>query len=94
MERKYPCCLCPANNSNFKEDVCPECDFIKKYTDERGWLYFVRSGIGDDTYKAFYKKPNSNKQRGCPMVEWQTTFMQAQIDLDQLAKKKNWQIVS
>jgi len=90
MAREYPCCLCPANYSNFTQDFCPNCDFVKKYLDERGWIYFVRSGIGQATFKAFYKKPNSNRERGCSMVNWQSNFMQAQIELNQLAAKKRW----
>lgn len=91
--REFPCCLCPAAYSDFQKNVCSDCDFVKKFTDERGWIYFVRKGIGDTVYKAFYKKPDSNKEKGCIMVKWQPSFTHAQIDLNVLAKKKNWKEV-
>lgn len=94
MGEKFPCCSYPVKKSNFYKDACPGCDFIKKYMDERGWVFFVRSGIGENCYKAFYRKPGSKKEKGCSMVAWQPTFTAAQIDLDQLAKKKNWQEVN
>lgn len=89
MAKKYPCCLCPAVYKNFKTDVCDDCDFVKKYEDSRGYIFFVRQGIGN-VFKTFYKKPNERKERGCRMVDWQTSFVQAQIDLNALAEKKNW----
>lgn len=91
-DRTYPCCLCPAAYSDFqkKEDVCFPCGFIKTFNDDRGWEYFVRGGIGENSYKAFYRKPNSRRERGCTMVPWRKSFNEAQVDLNLLGKKKDW----
>lgn len=83
--------LCPAYYLDFKEKVCANCDFINEFVDERGWIYFVRSGIGENAYKTFYKKPDG-KVKGCSMVEWKETFCEAQMELNNLAKKKKWRI--
>lgn len=62
---KYRCCMCPNINEN--KNICPgvkcspysepsECRFVKIYIDDRGWMYFVRSGLGQNNYKGFYVK--------------------------------------
>ena len=63
---------------------------LTKYVDKRGWIYFVRSGIGRNNFKTFYKKPDRMGEHGCSSVEWRNTEQQAQEDLDALAKKKGW----
>ena len=63
------CCMCP----NVQRDVfiCPGiantphpedslCRFVKTYQDERGWRYFVHSGIGGEEFKTFYLKPGKS----------------------------------
>ncbi|QNB48178.1 hypothetical protein BR63_19035 [Thermanaerosceptrum fracticalcis] len=92
MTREHPCCLCPALESDFKNNVCADCGFIKKYTDERGWIYFVRGGIGG-VHKTFYRKPGNNKEKACSIFPWHQTFVQAQIDLNKTAKARGWQVV-
>lgn len=65
----------------------------KKYIDNRGWKYQVMSGIGPDTYKARYQKPEkhgSNGWKGVAAVPWRKTAEEAQADLDRLAKEKGW----
>jgi len=89
-DRTYPCCMCPATYSDFNEDVCDPCGFIKTFNDDRGWTFFVRGGIGENSYKAFYWKPDSRRTKGCTMVPWRKSFAEAQIDLNLLGKKKGW----
>lgn len=69
---------------------------IKQYIDDRGWTYFVRAGIGGNTFKTFYKKDSSkpagmseHAYRGTP---WRKTEEQARADLDALAQKKSWRM--
>lgn len=101
---KMRCCMCP----NIDEDirVCPgvkytphpepsECRFVKVYIDNRGWIYFVRSGIGPDRFKGFYTKSIEDyksgiHQHGMRAVQWQNTFDKAQSDLNIYAEKKGW----
>lgn len=93
---EFRCCLCPQINSD--RQICPApdgdkpCRFVKQYTDERGWTYFVRSGIGGETFKTFYLKPGKlyggHGWRGAP---WRHTFDAAQADLNKIAKQRNWQ---
>ena len=33
---------------------------MKVYKDERGWQYAVRPGLGNDIFKAFYRKPGKS----------------------------------
>lgn len=66
---------------------------MKKYIDDRGWKYQVMSGLGPNTYKARYQKPDKCGTNGWHCVKnlpWQNTPEAAQADLDQLAAKKGW----
>lgn len=67
----------------------------KKYIDSRGWKYQVMSGLGQDTFKARYQRPEKHGDvgwKGLAGVPWRKTFEEAQADLDQLAEKKGWQV--
>lgn len=101
MIRKQPCCMCPARTVDFKEHVCdgtqvfmgenvPKCTFVVTFVDERGWEYFVRGGIGQKTFKAFYRKPGGSKEKGYSRVKWRESFSVAQIDLNAVALSKDW----
>lgn len=92
--RDFRCCMCPAG---FGETVPAEehpdgkqCNFILRFMDSRGWIYFVRSGIGGDTFKTFYRKPNKPGDHGCHNLPWRGTFDGAQADLNRLAQEKGW----
>ncbi len=91
--REFPCCLCPAESENFQKDVCKDCGFVSIYKDVRGWVYFVRAGMGLKNFKTFYVKPNNKKQKGCTIFEWKDTFSEAQIELNKVAKERNWKLI-
>jgi hypothetical protein len=96
--------MCP--NINLQKTVCPgvkhtphlepsDCRYVKAYIDDRGWIYFVRSEIGSDRFKGFYTKNkddyiNRRRQHGIVLLEWRGSFDEAQSDLNQYAKKKEW----
>ena len=66
---------------------------MKKYIDARGWKYQVMSGLGQNTYKARYQKPDKHVTDGWHCVKtlpWQSTPEAAQADLDRLAEKNRW----
>lgn len=100
---KFRCCMCP--NIELHKTICPAlyhkkeetpCRFIKIYTDCRGWIYFVRSGIGESNYKGFYAKneedyKSEHRQHGMRAMEWRKSFDEAQKDLNIYAEKKGWQ---
>jgi len=59
------------------------------YIDQRGWQYRVMEGLGDNTYKARYHKPE-NHTDGWHCVRtlpWRDNIEDAQRDLDAYAKK-------
>lgn len=101
---RFRCCMCP--NINKDREVCPgikgtphpepsECRFVKVYTDDRGWIYSVRSGIGQDCFKGFYSRNekdyvSSLRQHGMRALQWKKTFDQAQAELNKYAEKKRW----
>ncbi len=103
--KKYRCCMCP--NINIKNKICPgikytlhpepsECRFVKTYIDNRGWIYFVRSGLGDNNYKGFYAKNIEDykagyRQHGMRALKWSKNFDEAQGDLNSYAEKKGWE---
>ena len=65
----------------------------KKYIDSRGWKYKVMGGLGDNTFKARYQRPEKHGDvgwKGLASVPWQNTREEAQADLDRLAEKKGW----
>lgn len=96
------CCMCPNIQKNLP--TCPgipgtphpspsPCRFVKAYIDERGWKYKVMSGIGENTFKARYQKPDkqgSTGWKGLAAVPWRKSFDEAQADLNAHAKKKGW----
>ena len=100
---KYRCCMCP--NIEKQKDICPAlynkreetpCRFVKTYLDSRGWIYFVRPGIGKNNYKGFYAKSiedykAGHRQHGMRALEWRKTFDEAQEDLNAYAKEKSWE---
>lgn len=65
---------------------------MKQYQDSRGWMYFVRGGLGENQFKAFYRKPDKypHAYRNTP---WRETADQAQEDLDKLATVKGWKAI-
>jgi len=97
------CCMCPQKDNS--SQICPgipstlhseptPCRFVKQYRDGRGWLYFVRGGIGGEEYKTFYVSPKSHRSgNGWRCVPWRTTFDEAQADLNRQAKRRGWQEV-
>lgn len=98
----FRCCMCPNINETTK--VCPgipdtphpntsQCRFVKCYVDDRGWKYKVMSGIGDNSFKARYQKPDKVGDygwKGLAAVPWRSAFDEAQTDLNKLAEKKGW----
>ena len=96
------CCLCP--NAQNNSQLCPgipetphpeesKCRFVRKYIDRRGWKYKVMSGIGENTFKARYQKPEKNGEtgwKGLACVPWRSTFDEAQADLNRVAQEKGW----
>ena len=70
----------------------------KVYRDNRGWIFFVRSGLGENTFKAFYAKNVEDYQRNirCHAVkslEWQSSENLAQVDLDRYATNKKMEVL-
>lgn len=92
--REYPCCMCPAEKIAFVEGRCDNCNFAVTFEDKRGYRYFVRKGIADTGFKTFYTVPGKAKQRSCQTIkEWRDTFVEAQMDLNKVAKERCWTVV-
>lgn len=93
----FRCCLCPQANSDSR--ICPApggdkpCKFVKRYVDDRGWEYFVRPGIGGNTFKTFYLQPGKASAHGWRPVPWRYNFDAAQADLNREAEKRGWEEV-
>lgn len=88
----YRCCMCP-NIKTPHDMLCAcgrPCRFVKAYKDRRGWIYAVLPGIGENTFKARYKKPGGDTWKGVAKLSWRDSFDQAQSDLNGLAKKEGW----
>lgn len=63
------------------------------YIDERGWKYKVMGGIGRNSFKARYQKPEKHGDtgwKGVAALPWRETAEEAQVDLDEYARKKSW----
>lgn len=96
---QFRCCMCPNKQRGLL--ICPAipgilhpeespCRFVKIYQDDRGWKYFVRTGIGENNYKTFYQKPGKKSPHGYTRLTWRETFDEAQSDLNLLAESKGW----
>lgn len=88
------------NENNSQYDPSPRIEVSEKkvYRDNRGWVFFVRSGLGENTFKAFYAKNVEDYQRNirCHAVkslEWQSTENLAQVDLDKYAANKKMEVL-
>ena len=82
------------------DDPTPAVEVLDKkvYRDNRGWVFFVRSGLGENTFKAFYAKNVEDFQRNirCHAVkslEWRGTENLAQVDLDKYAANKKMEVL-
>ena len=66
--------------------VCP----ARRYVDAQGNLYFVRGGLGG-VFKGFRRyadpKPGQRRESGIRSLPYVADFCQAQLDLDQYARK-------
>ncbi len=65
----------------------------KKYIDNRGWKYQVMGGLGENSFKARYQRPEKHGDigwKGLTAVPWRRSREEAQADLDRLAEKKGW----
>ncbi len=66
----------------------------KKYIDKRGWKYQVMRGLGEDSFKARYQRPEKHGDtgwKGYARLPWRKTFEETQADLDALAATKGWE---
>ena len=63
---------------------------VRQYVDAQGNLYFVRGGLGG-VFKGFRRyadpKPGQRRESGIRSLRYVTDFCQAQLDLDQYARK-------
>ena len=63
---------------------------VRQYVDAQGNLYFVRGGLGG-VFKGFRRyadpKPGQRRESGIRYLRYVTDFCQAQLDLDQYARK-------
>ena len=99
---EFRCCMCPNHFEEPEKAICPpgpfgtpesSCRFVKNYIDKRGWKYRVMRGLGENTFKARYQKPEKRGGTGWHCVQslpWRNTFDEAQVDLNKLAKEKGW----
>lgn len=71
------------------ERAMPFCT-ARQYVDAQGNLYFVRGGLGG-VFKGFRRyaapKPGQRRESGIRSLSYVTDFCQAQLDLDQYARK-------
>lgn len=63
------------------------------YEDARGWQYKVMPGLGG-VYKARYQKPGTKGWKCCRTLQWKETPEEAQIDLDNMALRKKFFVVT
>lgn len=64
---------------------------LTSYQDNRGWKFRVKTGLDENTCKAFYQKAEysgSASWHGVRSLPWRESFYEAQKDLDEYAKKK------
>lgn len=64
----------------------------KVYIDERGWQYAVRPGLGNDIFKAFYRKPGKSWHAVRAMA-WFASEREAEADLERWAIEKGMKLM-
>ena len=94
----------------FDEELEVEYNFSKKnetnllekekkiYIDDRGWIFFVRSGIGGEVFKAFYTKnykdyKSDYRCHAVKSLDWTDSIENAQMALDAHAKSKKMKVL-
>lgn len=60
------------------------------YQDKRGWIYFVKTGIGGEQFKGYYAKTIADYQSGMrnktmKNLPWRDTKEDAEADLKEYA---------
>ena len=63
------------------------------YEDSRGWKFKVMPGLGDNTYKARYKKPNYIGWHCVANLPWRNNPEDAEQDLAEYARRKKMKAV-
>ena len=64
----------------------------KTYIDERGWMYAVRPGLGNDIFKAFYRKPGRS-WHAVRARNWFASEQEAEADLERWAAEKGMKLM-
>jgi len=87
--------MCPADNIQEAREACGDkCDFFLVFEDKRGWIYFVRPGLGEKQFKAFYLKPGkTGGGHSCKNLPWREYFAGAQEDLNAFAIRAGWRVI-
>ena len=62
------------------------------YQDKRGWIFFVRAGLGENNFKAFYTKTAEDykagiRSHGVKSLEYRNSIEEAEADLKEYAAK-------
>ena len=61
------------------------------YADQHGRMYKVMPNAGTgNLYRARYCKPHTSGWYAVRTLPWRPTVMEAQRDLDELARRKGW----
>lgn len=63
------------------------------YQDKRGWIYFVKCGIGGNQFKGYYAKSIADYQSGMrnktmKNLSWRDTKEEAEVDLKEYASSR------
>ena len=67
------------------------------YQDKRGWIFFVRAGLGESNFKAFYTKTAEDyksgiRSHGVKSLEYRKSIQEAEADLKEYATKHKMKV--
>ena len=67
------------------------------YQDKRGWIFFVRAGLGENNFKAFYTKTAEDyksgiRSHGVKSLEYRKSIKEAEMDLKEYAAKHKMKV--
>lgn len=77
--------------SNFKR-VCDKCNFIRKYLDKAGNMYFVKRGNFIKQYTVFVVFAKNKKEAEYEKARYHFSFAEAQSELNAMARDRKWRV--
>lgn len=77
--------------NNFKK-VCCNCNFVRKYRDKTGNVYFVKKSDFTKMFTVFVISTRNNKETEYDKASRHYSYAEAQSELNAMARERRWKV--